>query len=66
MTAPKLHQVLSFPKIQDYIWGGKGVGSGGDGTAQLVCKSKEDREKAKRVLEDELKLECFDLDLKKT
>jgi galactokinase len=66
LTAPKLHQVLRFSKIQDYVWGGKGVGSGGDGTAQFVCKSKEDREKAKRVLEEELKLECFDLDLKKT
>jgi len=65
LTAPKLHQVLNFSKIQDYIHGGKGVGSGGDGTAQFVCKSKEDREKAKIFLEEELKLECFDLDLKK-
>jgi len=66
LTAPKLHHILSFPKIRGYIHGGKGIGSGGDGTAQLVCKSREDREKARRVLEEELKLECFDLDLKKT
>jgi len=31
-------QVLEFPKIQSLIWGGKGVGSQGDGTAQLLCK----------------------------
>lgn len=65
LTAPKLHEVLNYQKIRDYIYGGKGVGSGGDGTAQFVCKSKEDREKVKEILEEELNLRCFNLDLKK-
>lgn len=65
LTAPRLHQVLNLPEIQDYIYGGKCVGSGGDGTAQFVCKSKEDRKRAKKVLEEKLGMECFDLDLKK-
>jgi len=65
LTAPRLHQVLNYPEIHNYIWGGKGVGSGGDGSAQLVCKSEEDRKKTRKMLEEKLGLECFDLDLKK-
>ena len=38
LTAPKLHQVLSYPKIQSLIYGGKGVGSQGDGCAQLIAR----------------------------
>ena len=37
-AAPLLHGLLSHPGLQGYIHGGKGVGSQGDGTAQLVCK----------------------------
>ncbi len=65
LEAPELHQILSLPEIQDFIYGGKGVGSGGDGAAQFVCKSKEDREMVRRILEAR-GYECFDLDLKKT
>lgn len=42
LTAPKLHRVLQHPKIQPLIYGGKGVGSQGDGAAQLIAKSKDD------------------------
>ncbi|MCX6746765.1 MAG: GHMP kinase [Candidatus Pacearchaeota archaeon] len=65
LTAPVLHSMLSMPEIQKFILGGKGVGSGGDGTAQLVCKSKEDREKVRTVLERK-NFGCLDLNLKKT
>jgi galactokinase len=65
LTAPRLHEVLSHSPIQELIYGGKGVGSQGDGSAQLICKSREDREKAKQILESELEVECLDLDLKK-
>jgi len=65
LTAPVLHSVLSMEEIKSFIYGGKGVGSGGDGTAQLICKSKEDREKAKKIL-IEKRFECLDLDLKET
>ena len=30
--------MLAHPALQPYIWGGKGIGSQGDGTAQLLCK----------------------------
>ena len=37
LTAPNLHRVLSYAPLQSHIWGGKGVGSQGDGTCQLLC-----------------------------
>ncbi len=63
LEAPVLHSVLSMDEIKSFIYGGKGVGSGGDGTAQLVCKTKDDREKAKKIL-IERGFDCFELDLK--
>jgi galactokinase len=41
LTAPVLHQLLNYPPIQEYIYGGKGVGSQGDGTAQFIVKNEE-------------------------
>jgi galactokinase len=62
LSAPVLHSVISMPEIQAFIYGGKLVGSGGDGTAQVICKSKEDREKIKNILIQK-NFESFDLDL---
>jgi len=45
LTAPMLHKCLEHPSLQPYILGGKGVGAGGDGTAQFLCRSAEDQEK---------------------
>jgi len=63
LTAPVLHKLLKYPAIQPYIWGGKGVGSQGDGTAQLVAKSKESQDKVARIVESELKMLCLKLNL---
>ena len=41
LTSPKLHAVLSDPKIQPLVWGGKGVGSHGDGSVQFLARSAE-------------------------
>jgi len=41
LVAPKLHQVLNDPKIQSWIYGGKGVGSHGDGSVQFLARSPE-------------------------
>lgn len=38
LTAPTLHRLLGCPDLRPHITGGKGVGSQGDGSAQLVCK----------------------------
>lgn len=40
LTAPKLHKILSDEYIQTLTWGGKGVGSQGDGSIQFLAKDK--------------------------
>jgi len=62
LTAPKLHRILEYPKIKHLIWGGKGVGSQGDGSAQFVARGEEEREKLIEMLE-ELDVECFKLNI---
>lgn len=49
--SPILHRVLGFASIQKYVYGGKGVGSQGDGTAQFLCRSVEAQEMLCRELE---------------
>lgn len=51
LTAPILHQILNYEPIQPYIWGGKGVGSQGDGTAQLIVKDKNSQQKVVEIIE---------------
>ena len=38
LYAPKLHEVLQDPNIQPLVWGGKGVGSHGDGSVQFLAR----------------------------
>ncbi|MBE9040248.1 GHMP kinase [Oscillatoriales cyanobacterium LEGE 11467] len=39
LNAPILHALLDYPHLKPYIFGGKGVGSQGDGTAQFIAKN---------------------------
>ena len=41
LRSPKLHSVLRDPVIQPLVWGGKGVGSHGDGSVQFLARSAE-------------------------
>lgn len=41
LTSPKLHETLNDPVIQRLSYGGKGVGSQGDGSVQFLAKDKE-------------------------
>jgi UTP-glucose-1-phosphate uridylyltransferase/mevalonate kinase len=41
LASPKLHQVLSDKNIEPLVYGGKGVGSQGDGSVQFLAKDKE-------------------------
>ena len=45
LTSPKLHEVLKDAVIQPWIYGGKGVGSQGDGSIQFLAKDKECQQK---------------------
>jgi len=63
LAAPRLHEVLSYGPIQDLIWGGKGVGSQGDGTAQLLARDADSRDRAAEILQRDLGLTCLPLDI---
>ena len=52
LTAPVLHKVLQDPDIAPYIYGGKGIGSQGDGTAQFLCKDEASQANVRRVLSE--------------
>jgi len=51
LKAPWLHELLDHAPLQRFIYGGKGVGSQGDGTAQLVCRSAADAIAARKEIE---------------
>lgn len=38
LSSPKLHEVLNDPIVQPWVYGGKGVGSQGDGSVQFLAK----------------------------
>lgn len=54
LTAPVLHKVLNYDAIQPHVWGGKGVGSQGDGSAQFIARDEESQQKVIEILRDEL------------
>lgn len=41
LEAKRLHEILNDTYIKGFVYGGKGVGSQGDGSAQLLLKSEE-------------------------
>jgi UTP-glucose-1-phosphate uridylyltransferase/mevalonate kinase len=63
LTAPVLHRLLNYPPLRAHVWGGKGVGSQGDGTAQFLTRSPQDQAEVVRIIETELDLPCLKLDL---
>jgi len=64
LTAPVLHKVLQYGPIQKYLYGGKGVGSQGDGSAQLLARDEESRNEMKRILEEDLGMSCLPLTIR--
>lgn len=64
LAAPRLHAVLAHPSVGELAWGGKGVGSQGDGCAQLVARDPEARVALARRLEAELGVRCLSLTLR--
>ncbi len=64
LTSPLMHEVLALPEIAEHIYGGKGVGSQGDGTVQFVARSPADRDAAiTKITEAFPSMECFPLTL---
>jgi len=62
LASPLLHELLATEQIAEHIYGGKGVGSGGDGTAQFVARSRADRDAAmEKIAAAFARMQCFPL-----
>ncbi|KAL4857393.1 hypothetical protein ACK3TF_002272 [Chlorella vulgaris] len=59
LTSPVLHSVLSHPPIQQHVYGGKGVGSQGDGTAQLLCRDAAAQAEVCRIITQDFGMHCM-------
>jgi UTP-glucose-1-phosphate uridylyltransferase/mevalonate kinase len=64
LTAPLMHKVLGYEPLKPHIWGGKGVGSQGEGTAQMVARSAADQQIVIDILKRDLGLNAYKLTLR--
>jgi UTP-glucose-1-phosphate uridylyltransferase/mevalonate kinase len=64
LTSPVLHGVLNHEALKPHIWGGKGVGSQGDGTAQFIARSATDQKAVISIIENDLGMTCLPLTLR--
>jgi UTP-glucose-1-phosphate uridylyltransferase/mevalonate kinase len=64
LAAPVLHRVLSCEPLQPHVWGGKGVGSQGDGAAQFVACNQASQQAVVEIMERELGMPCLTLTLR--
>jgi len=64
LAAPVLHRVLNYAPLQPHIWGGKGVGSQGDGSAQFIARSHADQQAVIEISARDLKMPCLKLTLR--
>ena len=65
LTSPVLHKTLADENIKALTYGGKGVGSQGDGTVQFLAKDEETQKKLISYLEEKLGMKAYSLTLKK-
>ncbi len=61
LTSPVLHKILEYEALKPHVWGGKGVGSQGDGTAQFICRSESDQEATVEILQRDLGMPSYKL-----
>lgn len=63
LMAPALHRALADPTIRELIYGGKGVGSQGDGTVQFLAKNRDCQRRLAAYLREQLGMDAFELTL---
>lgn len=56
LTAPVLHRVLNYAPLKPHIWGCKGIGSQGDGSAQFLARSLADQQAVIEIMARDLGL----------
>jgi galactokinase len=50
LSSPRLHSILFDPTVRLHVYGGKGVGSQGDGSVQFVCRDAASQQAALEAL----------------
>ena len=63
LASPVLHRALNYEPLRPHVWGGKGVGSQGDGTAQFLARSEADQQAVIEILARDLVLPGLKLSL---
>ena len=66
LKSPVMHKVLNDDSIKQWTYGGKGVGSQGDGTVQFITKGAEYSDKLIRYLNKKFQFECYSITVAKT
>jgi galactokinase len=61
LASPRLHALLQDDMVRAETRGGKGVGSQGDGAAQLVCRDADAQARLMRVLHERNAFDCLPL-----
>jgi UTP-glucose-1-phosphate uridylyltransferase/galactokinase len=64
LKAVKLHTILNDQRIRKFVWGGKGIGSQGDGSVQFIARTKEDQLNLVQYFSHQYGLEAYTLDIK--
>lgn len=64
LTAPVLHALLNDPVVKQLSYGGKGVGSQGDGTAQFLAKDAETQAALTEYLNTRRGMQAFAFDIR--
>ena len=66
LKAPKLHSVLNDNYILNNSLGGKGVGSQGEGTVQIIVKNSKIQQEMINYIENQLKLKAYSIIIQKS
>jgi galactokinase len=61
LAGPKLHAILNYPPIQQYIYGGKGTGAQGNVCVQFIAKDAKSQKKIIEIIENTLSIPCLPL-----
>lgn len=61
LAAPALHSALTHPAALELAYGGKGVGSQGDGAVQFLCRGGDERRELAEMLSATRGARCLDL-----
>ncbi len=64
LASPRLHSILQDHVVRELTWGGKGVGSQGDGTVQFIAKGKQEQSNLIDYLNNVQRLTAYPFDIK--